>query len=127
LNYVAAKSGKVCRDAMSAMLADAAGAAASARRTYESLSAIGAVRHDKLQPIVATLAGVHDDAIALQAQVDSAYALLCKVTSTCLETFSLHLLFCPGSHAATGASEAAAGPCIRCCACSLFQLFLVAC
>jgi hypothetical protein len=66
---------------MSALLADAAAAALSARRTYDTLCALCALRQDKLQPVAATVAGVHDDAVALRFQVESAYELMCKVMS----------------------------------------------
>ncbi len=79
LNHVAEKAGKVCRNAMSALLTDAAAAASAARSTHDALSAVGSMRQDKSQPVAATVTAVHDDAVALQLQVDAAYLLLCKV------------------------------------------------
>jgi hypothetical protein len=79
LNHVAEKAGKVCRNAMSALLTDAAAAASAARSAHDALSAVGAMRQDKIQPVAATITAVHDDAAALQLQVDATYLLLCKV------------------------------------------------
>lgn len=79
LNHVAEKAGKVCRNAMSALLTDAAAAASAARSTHDALSAVGSMRQDKIQPVAATITAVHDDAVALQLQVDAAYLLMCKV------------------------------------------------
>ena len=64
---------------MSALLTDAAAAASVARGTHDALSAVGAMRQDKIEPVAATITAVHDDAAALQLQVDAAYLLLCKV------------------------------------------------
>ena len=66
---------------MSAMLEDAATAAAAARRTHDSLCRAGAITQEKMEGVAATLAGVHDDALALQLQADAAYALVCKVAA----------------------------------------------
>ena len=81
MDHVAAKAGKLCRRSLSAMLTDAAVAAALARGTYDALCRAGAIRQEKIEGIAATLAGVHDDAAALQLQTETAYSLVCKVTS----------------------------------------------
>jgi hypothetical protein len=63
------------------MLEDAATAAAAARRTHDSLCRAGAITQEKMEGVAATLAGVYDDALALQLQADAAYALVCKVAA----------------------------------------------
>lgn len=68
----------MCRAAFSAMLTDASVAASAARSVHEALSRVGVVKRE-LRSIVATLASVQDDAVALQMQADAAYALICKV------------------------------------------------
>jgi len=42
---------------------------------------VGVVDQGKIGAIEATLAGVHDDAIALQLQVETVYDMMCKVTT----------------------------------------------
>ena len=63
------------------MVIDVAAAAAAARRTHDTLCRVGVVDQGKIGAIEVTLAGVHDDAIALQLQVEAAYDMMCKVAA----------------------------------------------
>ena len=73
------------------MLTDASVAAAAARSSHEALCRVGVVKQE-LRSITATLASVHDDAVALQSQAEAAYALICKVHPL------LCLCPCPSPH-----------------------------
>jgi hypothetical protein len=73
------------------MLTDASVAAAAARSSHEALCRVGVVKQE-LRSITATLASVHDDAVALQLQAEAAYALICKVHPL------LCLCPCPSPH-----------------------------
>ena len=93
---------------MSAMLEDAAAAAAAARRTHDSLCRAGAISQEKMEGVAATLAGVHDDALALQLQADAAYALMCKVAAPPIPQLRQQ-----AAHGVLGAIKAAVRPRLR--------------